>query len=236
MDSDYYLSDSDEAKLEDWYSESDTSENLPDPNESKDPLYQEENKLPTPLRKNHFREGIVYTIALCKNSKVGMLVMVIHADVNTFLYRVFFTNGSSRKSYNEGAEDKRAKYTEVLRLAPRNELIRSRHPTKARIGETLRFVYEDQTLTALLIKHTSRKLTCMIVCGKCRGETKVFEVNEIVNCHEVFGSPILQGLLQSVKDASWTDSKTSKTKEIPTVMPKLQPAFMCPEPIKYKRM
>ena len=58
MDSDSYLSDNDEAKLENWYSESDTSENLPDPNESKDPLYQEENKLPT-LTKNHFCEGIV---------------------------------------------------------------------------------------------------------------------------------------------------------------------------------
>ena len=230
------LSDNDEAGFEDWYCESDTSENLPDPNESEDHLYQEENKLPIPLRKNHFREGIVYSMALCKKPKVSILVMVIHANVNTFLYRVFFTSGSSRKSYHEGAKDKRAKYTEVLRLAPRNQLIRPRHPTNARTGETLRFEYEDQTITGLLIKRNSRELTCMIVCGKCRGETKVFEVIEVINCHEVFGSPILQGLLKSVKNTSWAESKTSKTKETPTALPKLQPAFMCPEPIKYKRL
>ena len=51
----------DEAE-EDQYRDSDTSENLPDPNNLAAPLYQDVNKLPVDLKRIHFEEGLVYSM------------------------------------------------------------------------------------------------------------------------------------------------------------------------------
>ena len=46
-----------ENEPSDWYRESDTSDDLPDPNVSTQALYQDENKLPVLLKQSHFEEG-----------------------------------------------------------------------------------------------------------------------------------------------------------------------------------
>ena len=57
----YDLADHNEERVEneDWYCESDTSDEIPDPNLDKTSLYQEENKLPVPILKKHFVEGLI---------------------------------------------------------------------------------------------------------------------------------------------------------------------------------
>ena len=69
-------SDWDEAE-EDQYRDSDTSENLPDPNNLGVPLYQDVNKLPVDLKKHHFEEGLVYFMTLKTCKKHPMLAMII---------------------------------------------------------------------------------------------------------------------------------------------------------------
>ena len=43
----------------DWYDpdESETDEKMPNPNNNPEALFQEVDQLPTPIRKEHFREG-----------------------------------------------------------------------------------------------------------------------------------------------------------------------------------
>ena len=53
-DSDFKFED------EDWYhTDSDTDEDIPDPNLLLDPLFQDVDKLPEPSKKNHFEEGLL---------------------------------------------------------------------------------------------------------------------------------------------------------------------------------
>ena len=40
-----------------------------------------------------------------------------------FVYRPFFVQGSRRKTYHEGASDKKAGFADVWRLAPRRKLV-----------------------------------------------------------------------------------------------------------------
>ena len=71
----------------------------------------------------------------------------------------------------------------------------------ARAGQTLRFTYEGHDITAFITERTSRTLKGMVVCGTKRGQTRVFEQIEMLDCFELFGSSILQNLLSQVKDA-----------------------------------
>ena len=61
----------------DWDVESDTSEEFPDPNDSTESLWQDKNKLPEPLREDHFEEGMIYAATLDRDHKVRTLGMVI---------------------------------------------------------------------------------------------------------------------------------------------------------------
>ena len=58
-----YCEDDGESS-EDWYHESDTSENIPDPNCSEDPLHQDDSKLPVGLRKGHLDKCLLYSMTL----------------------------------------------------------------------------------------------------------------------------------------------------------------------------
>lgn len=71
----------------------------------------------------------------------------------------------------------------------------------ARAGQTLRFTYEEQDITAFITERTSRTLKGEVVCGTKRGQTQVFEQIEMLDCFELFGSSILKNLLSQVKDA-----------------------------------
>ena len=62
-----YDSEHESTDQEDWYNASDTSEDIPDPNLSKEALYQAPNMLPAPLQKSHFEEGLIYTMTLKGN-------------------------------------------------------------------------------------------------------------------------------------------------------------------------
>ena len=131
-----------------------------------------------------------------------MLVMVMEMCESNFIYRVLFVRGSSKKTHLDGGSDQKANYQDVWRLAPRDELIQKRVISMIYGGHTLRFLY------GLKVKHdpilvsvqTSRTICGTIECGANRGETGVFEEFYITNCHEVFGSSILQGLLKQVKN------------------------------------
>lgn len=90
----------DGANMEDWYHDSDTSQDLPLPNDDENPLYQEVNKLPVPLEKDHFQEGLIYAMTLEDKSHNTMLVMVINKDEESFTYRIFFVQASSQKTYH----------------------------------------------------------------------------------------------------------------------------------------
>ena len=60
-----------------WYHESDTSEDIPDPNLEEKSLFQKWNSLPVELRKDHFQEGLLYLMTLDQACKEPMLVMII---------------------------------------------------------------------------------------------------------------------------------------------------------------
>ena len=59
-----------EEKIEDvdWYQESDTSEEIPDPNQRNAKLFQDVDTLPVEIKKSHFQEGIIYFMTLDKTS------------------------------------------------------------------------------------------------------------------------------------------------------------------------
>ena len=140
------------------------------------------------------------------------------------------------KTYHEGAKDAEFEYNEVQRLAPRNELCRKLDPRKARIGQTLRFVYEQSSYKTVVVCQTlSKSLKCKTECGRGRGKMQVFEINEIDECMELFCSSLLQDLLTQVKNSSQSNANKSKTKQIPTTAPELHAEFRVPEQEKYKR-
>ena len=88
MDDDFPDLYEEEVENNDWYKESDTSDDIPYPNLDKLPLFQEENKLPVPLLKKYFKEGLMYARTLDDNHKVTMLVMIIEKRQNDFVYWV----------------------------------------------------------------------------------------------------------------------------------------------------
>ena len=222
---------------EDWYRDSDTSEDIPEPNTLEVPLYQDRNSLPTPLKKKHFELGVIFTMTMLKKRHESNLVMIIEGGEETFVYRIFFARGSSRKTFHQGLGDKTARYKDVWRLAPRRELSRQRDPSDARVGETLRFTYgmSEEYLTAIVISRRSNTLECKLECGMDRGAVRRFEIFEMVGCTEMFGSSILQTLLTLVKDLQWVDANSSKTCDIPPSRPELHIESMAKVDEQYKR-
>ena len=221
---------------EDWYRDSDSSQDLPHPNDDENPLYQDVNKLPVPLEKKHFQEGLIYAMTLEGKSNNTMLVMIITTKQSLFIYRVFFVRGSSRKTYHEGGDDKKSKYCDVWRLAPRRELLQPCNPENVRAGQTVRFSYEDEIITALIIKRTSKYLRGQIECGRDRGNVRDFLQIEVLDCQELFGSSLLQNLLKQVKNTTWSNADKSKSQRYPPHKPKLHPEYMVPAPIENKRL
>ena len=114
--------------------------------------------------------------------------------------------------------------------------MRKQNPMDARAGQTLRFIYEEQDITAFITKRCSRTLEGTLVCGTKRGRIRVFDQIEMLDCFELFGSPILQNLLTQVKDANWTEANKDSTLGKPEHRPELNPDFMVPEPVKHKRL
>lgn len=116
VESEEELSDFREGTSEedDWYNSSDTSDEIPNPNENEDPLYQDINTLPVPLRPKHFQEGLIYAMTVKKKLKCNtLLVMIIHTKRKSFVYRLFFARGSARKTYHEGLIDKEIQFSDV---------------------------------------------------------------------------------------------------------------------------
>lgn len=103
----------DEHMNEDWYHESDTDEDIPDPNNQKEALFQKANTLPVYLSKKHFQEGLLYTMVLEQEHDKPMLVMIIAKGNMEFTYRLFFARGSAMKTFHEAGSDKTAKYQDV---------------------------------------------------------------------------------------------------------------------------
>ena len=107
-------SDDDEKEIldSDWYHDSDTSADIPDPNLENKNLYQDVDNLPESLDRKHFVEGLLYTMTLDGNRGTTMLIMVIEKKERDFVYRVFFSS-SKRKTFHDGAADKTELYSEV---------------------------------------------------------------------------------------------------------------------------
>ena len=221
---------------ENWYDESDTAEDIPDPNEDASALYQDENMLPTPLENSHFEEGLLYTITMRRNKELPMLAMIISAGDEDFTYRVFFAKSSQLKTYHKGAKDRRAQYEDVWRLAPRRELQQPFQHDKAFIGQTLRYKYETVQYTVCVLARYSRSIRGRVICGPHSGEIQSFELIEISNCYELFGSALLQNLFTQTKEAEWSDAKKSRTRQIPVRKPKLNPEFEVPPAEQNKRL
>ena len=132
--------DPESEQREVWYNASDTSEDIPDENGTKEALFQKENYLPVPLLRSHFEEGIICVMTL------------------KFRCRVFFVRGSKQKTYHDGVNDKHYDYTDVWRLAPREELMRPKQPQYIRVGQSIRFEIDDKIITALVTATTSRTI------------------------------------------------------------------------------
>ena len=87
-----------DEEREDWYNSSDTSDDIPNPDMNKDPLYQDEDALPEPLEKSHFEEGLLYTLTLISKRHDPMLVQIIELHQDKFVYQSFFHSTSKAKT------------------------------------------------------------------------------------------------------------------------------------------
>ena len=74
---------------------------------------------------------------------------------------------------------------------------------KTFVGQTLRCTYGMTTshITITVKSFAVNVLKGEIVCGPRRGDEGVYEINEMLDCMEVFGSTLLHNLLTQVKDA-----------------------------------
>ena len=185
-----------EENKNDWYRDSDTSEDVPDPNDSEEALYQKADTLPVSLHKKHFEEGRVYTMTLAKNHRVHLLIMIIARRQSTFIYRTFFSVGAKRKTFHEGRKDQVSSYDAVWRLAPRERLCQKGDLQNIHGGQTLRFKYgmEDEYTTVLVLEVRSRDWTGRIEAGRDRGKNRVYEFYEMTDTIEIFGSSLVQSL------------------------------------------
>jgi len=254
MDSDHYdieeLEDSEDIKREgfpeddehmdgDWYHASDTDEDIPDPNNQKEALFQKANTLPVILSKKHFQEGLLYTMVLEQGHDKPMLVMIIAKGDMEFTYQLllFFARVSAMKTFHEAGSDKTAKYQDVWRLALRSELLKPVEISSICLGQTLRVSHgmNEDWDTVVVTKVLSSKLIGLIQCGNDRGSTREFEKSEIVCCQEVFGSPLLHNLRKELQKLLWKRDNRSKTRDIPQRTPKLCSDFVVPADEEFKR-
>ena len=221
---------------EDWYHcDSDTDDDIPDPSDNPDSLFQDVFKLPEPLKKKHFEEGFLYAMTICNETTIN-LILIILVKEETFLYRLLCAKGTSKKTYHQGLKHQKLQYRRVWRLAPRRELMRPTNTNSVRIGTTLRFEYESAVMTARITRFTSKYFHGMIECGESRGELKTFEIIEVQNCYELFVSSILPKLFQDLDDLKWEKAMKLKTKSIPPPRPELKQDFRCPESQVNKRL
>ena len=233
---DYWSESEDSFQVEnDWYNESDTSEDIPDPNLQPEALYQERDKLPTVLQSLHFVEGLICTMTLKKKNKSPMLILIVELLQKDFLYRVFFYQKSSAKTWHHGADDKLTSYDSVWRLAPREEYYRVESPHNTRMGQTIWFSYgmDERMRLAFVMGITSSRLKCRLECGKRRGNVEIFEQDEIIGCKEVFTSSAIQDIFNQTKISDWQESPRSITKEFRMLQPQLK--FFVPPEEKHKR-
>ena len=202
MLSDDEMENFEEIPNADWYRDSDTSEDIPDPYDDDKALFQDVNVLPVSLQKDNFQEGLIYRMTLKEKHGVTFLGMVIETMEEAFLFRTFFVRGSKAKTFHEGAEDKKFEYSDVWRLAPRRELCRKINPLDARLGQTLRFDYGHGYVTALIIRSLSLTVKGKVECGKDRGKVQDFTKVEMLDCTELFGSSSVQKLFNLTKNAT----------------------------------
>ena len=161
---DFESSHESEEETSDWYDpdESETDQNIPNPNDDPKALFQEEDKLPKLIRKEHFREGWLYSMTMIGEKDVTLLGMVVETKDDTFLFRVFANKGKKRVNYHDGAKDKKYQYDKTWRLAPRNELMLGRSVESIRLGQTIRFDYDDGPYTIRVTSAISREI---VECG-----------------------------------------------------------------------
>ena len=178
----------------------------------------------------------MYAMTLDDNHKVTMLVMIIEKRQNDFVYRVFFARSSKRKTYHQGADDSKCLYSKVWRLAPRGDSVRQQDPQDARIGQTIRFMYDDEFYTALVIGRKARTIITQLECGQHRGDQREFEYPEMLVCSEIFGSSIVQNLFMGLDTVPWVEADKSKSETRVPHRPKLHREFMCPETETNKRI
>ena len=81
----------------------------------------------------------------------------------------------------KAVEDQKARYGDIWRLAPRNELVIERDITSIFIGQTLRFMIglNERYETVIVTYRTLKTITGTIECGPKRSETGVFQISEI---------------------------------------------------------
>ena len=103
-------SDHEMGNRDDWFHGSDIVNDIPDPNDDPQSLFQSWNKLPEKLTKKQFLEGLIYPVTVAKDKHVTLLGLLIEKKEETFLLRVYYTKGATRKSFHTGAEDKELSY------------------------------------------------------------------------------------------------------------------------------
>ena len=85
--SDHFSSTEHSSQSSDWYDseEYDTGDEVPNPQHRKESLYQDVNKLPELLKREHFQEGLLYLITLDDRKDVPSLGMIVETFMDTFL-------------------------------------------------------------------------------------------------------------------------------------------------------
>ena len=174
-------------------------------------------------------------MTLHKEKHVTLLGLLIEKKKNTFIFRVYCTKGAQRKSFHTGAADKVLSYDDIWRLALRDELMIKTTNKSLRVGQTVRFDYNEIFYTIRITKTLSRSIKGIVVCGKQRGKERNFESYEMLNIREIFAWDILKSLYRAMEDAKWESGKNSKTKKSPRPAPSLKNDFKCDENEKYKR-
>ena len=71
-----------------------------------------------------------------------------------------------------------------------------KHSQKARVGQTIRFTYDEKTVTFSATRATQNNLYGMVNCGSDRGHIGGFEIIETQNSHELFAYSELEQLFR----------------------------------------
>ena len=87
----------------------------------------------------------------------------------------------------------------------------------------------------LVLEKNSSTVTGVVQCGHKQGRTETYEKMEMINCQEIFGSPILHKLFAKIKSLEWEIVNKCKTRKIPNQRPTLNRSFMVPSDESYTR-